>query len=228
MREKDNKIKNINLAFPCQEDWKSMTDFDKGKICEKCTSKVYDFVNKTDAEFNEIIKHSKTSVCGRFSTSQLNNTFLKYAASTLFTASGLLNPVFGQELIKTDSIQIAPNQILEEEETDVFIGIIVEQQPVPESGYEGFLNKIAKEIKLPEGLTQKGKVYVQFIVDTTGKMQDITIIKGLNELADKEVLRAIKAVDERFKPGRQRGKLVRTRMHIPITFDPEMGKKKKK
>jgi TonB family protein len=224
MREKNNKIKNINLAFPCQEDWRSMTDSDQGKICEKCLNKVYDFVNKTDAEFNEIVKHSKTPVCGRFSASQLSNTFLKYAASTLLTASCLSNPVLGQELIKTDSIEIASDQIQEE---DVFFGII-EEHPVPESGYEGFMNKIAAEIKFPQGLTQKGKVYIQFTVDTTGKIQDIEIIKGLHELADKEALRAIATVDERFKPGRQRGRLVRTRMTIPITFDPEMGKKKKK
>jgi TonB family protein len=225
MREKNNKIENINLAFPCQEDWKSMSDFDKGKMCEKCSNKVYDFVNKTDAEFNEIVKRSKTPVCGRFSTSQLSNTFLKYAASTLFTASGLLNPVFGQELTKSDSIKIASNSVIEED--NIFFGII-EEHPVPESGYEGFMNKIAREIKFPEGLTQKGKVYVQFTVDTTGKMQDIKIIKGFNELADKEALRVVSTINERFKPGRQSGKLVRTSMTIPITFDPETGKKKKK
>lgn len=228
MREKSNKIKNINLAFPCQEDWESMMDSDKSKICEKCTSKVYDFVNKTDVEFNKIVKHSKTPVCGRFSTSQLSNTFLKYAASTLFTASGLLNPALAQEPIKEDSIEISPDQIQEEEDTDGFIGIIIEQQPVPGSGYEEFMKKIAREIKYPKGLTQKGRVFIQFTVDTTGKMQDIKVLKGFNELADKEALRVLSVIDERFKPGRQRGRLVRTRMAIPITFDPETGKKKRK
>ena len=124
-------------------------------------------------------------------------------------------------------MEIASDQI-EEEETDTFIGIIVEQQPVPESGYEGFMKKIAREIKFPEGLTQKGRVFIQFTVDTTGKMQDIMILKGFNELADKEALRVMSVIDERFKPGKQRGRLVRTRMSIPISFDPETGKKKKK
>ena len=54
-----------------------------------------------------------------------------------------------------------------------------------------------------------------------GNVVDAEVIKGLNDVADQEALRAFVAVDEKFEPGNQRGKAINVRMVLPITFDPE-------
>jgi protein TonB len=57
-------------------------------------------------------------------------------------------------------------------------------------------------------------------------MKDVRLIKGFNELADKEAVRVLSTLNYPFNPGRQRGKPVKTRLVIPITFDPKSGEKR--
>ena len=97
---------------------------------------------------------------------------------------------------------------------------------MPIGGYTKFYAAIAKAMKCPEGLSERGKVFVEFIVDTAGRMADVKVIKGLNELADKEAIRVFSVLNYPFEPGRQRGKAVRTRVVMPILFDPKGNLKK--
>lgn len=107
-----------------------------------------------------------------------------------------------------------------EKEEDVFFGMIVEEQAAPVGGYKKFYDAIANTIKFPEGLTEKGKTFIEFTIDTTGRMTDVKVIKGFNELADKEAVRIFSILNYPFEPGRQRNKPVRTRLVLPIMFDP--------
>jgi len=63
----------------------------------------------------------------------------------------------------------------------------------------------------------QGKVYVQFVVEKDGTITSVTVRRGVNPLLDAEAVRIAKLLPP-FKPGTMRGKKVRTRYTLPITF----------
>lgn len=63
----------------------------------------------------------------------------------------------------------------------------------------------------------KGNVIVDFYVDTTGRVIDAKPLKATHPLFGE---RALEAVQQwRFHPARQHGRLVKTHMQVPVTFD---------
>jgi hypothetical protein len=213
------KIKDVTIEFNCPE------TLDNKLHCDRCSHAVIDFTNKTDKELTEEIKKSKGPVCGLFKKSQLSDQFLKYAAAT-FIATSLTIPTLGQEVIKGDSLLKACEKIETENEEEVFLGIIVETQAEPIGGYKKFFEAITSKMNYPTGLKEKGKSFVEFTIDSVGQMKDVRLIKGFNELADKEAVRVLSTLNYPFNPGRQSGKPVKTRLVIPITFDPKNSEKR--
>jgi hypothetical protein len=57
-------------------------------------------------------------------------------------------------------------------------------------------------------------------------MKDVRLIKGFNKLADKEAVRVLSTLNYPFNPGGQRGKPVKTRLVLPIMFDPKVEEKR--
>jgi protein TonB len=73
----------------------------------------------------------------------------------------------------------------------------------------------------------KGRVYVRFLVTKTGKITDITLLKGIENCpqCDREALRLVKLMPD-WKPAEQEGKPVDTHFSLPITFDYDLFRKK--
>ena len=106
-----------------------------------------------------------------------------------------------------------PKEAKEEEEPEIFV--VVEQPPVLING----LSELQKQIKYPPVALEagiEGRVVVQFIVTEQGDVYNAAVIRGIGAGCDEEALRVIKSA--KFKPGMQRGKAVRVRYTIPITF----------
>ena len=59
-------------------------------------------------------------------------------------------------------------------------------------------------------------VYVIFIVDKNGRVEDPKVQKSTNPIFDRSALNAVKRW--KFEPGKSGGKSVRFRMRVPITF----------
>ena len=213
------KIKNVTIEFACP------VSLDDKFFCDKCSRQVVDFTSKTDKDLGEETKKSRGSVCGLFKKSQLSDQFLKYAAAT-FIATSLTIPAIGQKPIKRDSLLNSCEKAVADDGEDVFFGMIVETQAEPIGGYKKFYETIASRINYPSGLKVKGKSFVQFTIDTVGQMKDVMLVKGFNELADREAVRVLSTLNYPFNPGRQSGKPVRTRMVMPIPFDPTSGDKR--
>ena len=100
-----------------------------------------------------------------------------------------------------------------EEEPEVFV--IVEEMPELIGGLADLQQRITyPEIAKKAGV--EGKVFVQFVVNEQGNVVDPVVTRGIGAGCDEEALRAVR--DAKFKPGKQRGKPVRVKMSLPITF----------
>ena len=160
------------------------------------------------------------------STKSCRSTFFLYGKMASLSLIGLIGFNLSSCMQNTpNTASVARPTIYTSEQDQIFSGEI-EDPPVPINGYGDFYKKIGQAIIFPDSLTEKGKVFIEFTVDTLGNIIEPRILKGYNELADKEALRAFSSVDQKLEPGRQRGKKVRHKMAVPITFDPESNKKK--
>ena len=63
----------------------------------------------------------------------------------------------------------------------------------------------------------QGKVIVQFVVNKDGSIVDPVVVRSVDPYLDKEALRVIKTMPK-WKPGKQRGKAVRVKYTVPVTF----------
>ena len=60
-------------------------------------------------------------------------------------------------------------------------------------------------------------MWVSFIVNTDGSIQEVALAQGIGGGCDEEAIRVIKG-SLRWAPGMIKGKAVRTRMKLPIRF----------
>ncbi len=103
----------------------------------------------------------------------------------------------------------------EEEEPEPEIFVVVEEMP----DLIGGLGEIQKKIRYPEIARKagvEGRVILQFIVDENGKVTEPAVVRGIGAGCDEEALRVVR--EAKFKPGKQRGKPVKVKMSLPITF----------
>jgi TonB family protein len=82
---------------------------------------------------------------------------------------------------------------------------------------------IRKNLNYPADLKSagvKGKVYVQFVVEKDGSITNIQVRRSSrNDTLDQEAMNVIKKMPN-WEPGTVRGKKVRVKQTIPITFNP--------
>ena len=107
-----------------------------------------------------------------------------------------------------------------EEEKSEEIFTIVEEQPQPIGGMNAFYSYVQKNLKYPAQARRmgiEGKVFVQFVVDKDGSLNDVSAIKGIGAGCDQEAVRVVDSAPK-WKPGKQRGRAVKVRMILPITF----------
>ena len=108
----------------------------------------------------------------------------------------------------------------EEEDADHIWEGIVEEQPAPVGGMTAFKQFLRKNLKYPDQARRmgiEGKVFVQFVVDQDGSLNDIKVLKGIGAGCDEEASRVLK-IHPKWSPGKQRGRPVKVRMVVPIFF----------
>ena len=97
---------------------------------------------------------------------------------------------------------------------------IVEQMPEYPGGQAALFEFISKNVKYPEDAVKKkveGKVFVTFVVDTDGKITDVSLLRKVFPSLDAEAIRVISAMPN-WIPGRQKGQAVRVKYTVPIMF----------
>lgn len=113
-----------------------------------------------------------------------------------------------------DSYLPPPPQPKDEDPDEDFF-VVVEQMPELVGG----ISAIQGRIRYPEmariaGI--EGRVFVQFIVNERGEVEDPVVVRGIGGGCDEEALRVVK--DAKFQPGLQRGRPVRVQYSLPIVF----------
>ncbi|MDR6193795.1 energy transducer TonB [Siphonobacter sp. SORGH_AS_0500] len=99
----------------------------------------------------------------------------------------------------------------------------VEIQPEFPGGIEALNRFLQKNLRYPTQAQQanvSGRVFVSFVVDRDGSISQIEVEKGIGFGCDEEARRVLREMP-RWKPGRQQGRSVRCRFHLPIAFTLE-------
>ena len=117
-------------------------------------------------------------------------------------------------------------------ENKVKDGVYQEVEVMPE--YPGGINELKSEIasgiNYPAEAKKngiQGKVFVSFVVDEQGKVTNAKIERGVCPALDAESLRVVNGL-KTWKPGKEKGKVVKVAYTIPINYalDGKPDKKK--
>ncbi|WP_443937471.1 TonB family protein [Pedobacter sp. MW01-1-1] len=96
----------------------------------------------------------------------------------------------------------------------------LDKAPEYPGGVANLYKFLGSNIKYPE-LAQRnkvqGKVFLSFLVEKDGRLDDIKVIKGLGSGLDEEALRVLKE-SPKWNPGSVNGQPVRVRYHINVNF----------
>ena len=97
---------------------------------------------------------------------------------------------------------------------------VVEQMPCFPGGYQKMHEFIEKNLHYPKECAEngiQGRVIIAFVVERSGKLTNIRVVKSVNPALDKEALRIVNLMPK-WIPGRQSYKEVRVKYIIPISF----------
>jgi protein TonB len=116
--------------------------------------------------------------------------------------------------------QIEIKQEVEEKEDENQIFTIVEEQAQPVGGMAAFYKYVGEKMKYPaqaRRMQVEGRVFCEFVVNKDGSLQDVKVIRGIGAGCDEEAIRVIQSAPA-WKPGKQRGKAVRSKFNLAIIF----------
>jgi TonB family protein len=96
----------------------------------------------------------------------------------------------------------------------------VEKMPQFPGGENALMEFIGNNLHYPKEAAEvgvQGRVTIRFVVTKTGKVSDITVIRGLNPACDAEAARVIRLMPN-WIPGSQEGKPVSVYYTLPIVY----------
>ncbi len=117
--------------------------------------------------------------------------------------------------LKAQVQQVEKTEIQAEEIFDV-----VDQQPIPDGGMEGWSSYLSSNLKYPEAAKAagiEGTVYVVFVITNKGEIDNVEILRGIGYGCDEEAMRVIRNAPN-WTPGRQNDRAMNVRMRIPVKF----------
>lgn len=125
------------------------------------------------------------------------------------------NEVWQEMLTKSTEVNAEEPKMEANEVFDV-----VEEQPYPPGGIEGWNAYLANNLVYPATARERGiegTVIVVFEIHEDGSVHQPEILRGIGGGADQEAIRVVQN-SPRWEPGKQRGRIVKTRMRLPIRF----------
>lgn len=114
-------------------------------------------------------------------------------------------------------------EVIEEEEEEVVeeeIFTIVETMPSFPGGEKAMFEYLSKNTRYPTLAKEsgiQGMVVLTFVVEKSGKISDVKVLRGIGGGCDEEAIRVVKSMPG-WKPGKQRGKPVKVQYNLPYRF----------
>ena len=121
---------------------------------------------------------------------------------------------------RIDEIQIVGYSSAPKAEEQGEIFQVVEEQPMFPGGMEEMMKFLQQNAKYPKEAQEQGKqgrVIVQFVVNKDGSITGDSVVRSVDPLLDAEALRVVRSMPN-WIPGKQRGKEVRVRFTLPVSF----------
>ncbi len=97
---------------------------------------------------------------------------------------------------------------------------LVDVMPEFPGGVNALMSYLSENITYPEQAKKDGvhgKVFISFVIEKTGKVNNVKVLRGIGEACDAEAVRVVKSMPD-WKPGLSEGKPVRVQYNIPIKF----------
>lgn len=123
----------------------------------------------------------------------------------------------------TDDLNVVrehKDEIVVEEKKEEKVFNAVEQMPQFPGGEAELMKYISNNIKYPTMAMEnniQGRVVVQFVVTSTGKIGEVKVVRSKDPDLDKEAVRVVKSLPN-FIPGKMNGQAVNVWYTLPITF----------
>ncbi len=96
----------------------------------------------------------------------------------------------------------------------------VDEMPKFSGGINGLMSFLSRKLKYPSAATLKGiegTVVLTFVVDKTGSISNIRIVRAIGGGCDEEAIRVVKLMPK-WVPGKQNGKAVSVQYTLPLKF----------
>lgn len=118
-----------------------------------------------------------------------------------------------------ERVVVEVQEEVQDDEDEVFI--VVEEDPEFPGGLQALSQFIADNIKYPQLAKENnitGRVFVSFVVEKDGRVGQVKILRDIGGGCGNEAVRVVKLMPK-WKPGKQRGKPVRTQFNLPVNFE---------
>jgi protein TonB len=117
-----------------------------------------------------------------------------------------------------NEVVVEDKKPVEEKPAEIFKS--VEQMPQFPGGDEALIKYLSSHINYPPMAAEnniQGRVVVAFVVDKTGKVGEVNVVRSVDKDLDREAVRVCKSLPK-FVPGRQNGQPVSVWFTLPVTF----------
>ncbi len=134
----------------------------------------------------------------------------------------LFTPTFQaeEEFTETDETTNDSLTCLSENEENKEPVVMPEEMPEFVGGKPQLQFFLKQNLIYPQKSFEKGvegTVFITFVINEDGGVDDISVLKGLNLECDEEALRVVSRMPH-WKPGKKEGKIVKVKFNLPIRF----------
>lgn len=124
-----------------------------------------------------------------------------------------------QETVAEFIPEAAHVEVQHEEETDQ-IFLVVESEAEFKGGRTALVKFVSDNLKYPNQARRmgiEGKVFLSAVIEKDGSVTNVQVLKGIGAGCDEEAVRVVSKLPN-WIPAKQRGRPVRSRITVPISF----------
>ena len=152
--KQQKEIENVQLRFDCPQDWDSMTVCGNNRYCTVCQKIVYDFTDKSQADYEAMLRQHNGKLCGRFQATQMKPRSALAKAVALVALSLVSTEGIAQQL---DAVsRVLQEKTVQRDTSDFFIGVVCEPQPEFIGGPSAMFRYLSEHFCYPESARENG------------------------------------------------------------------------